>query len=156
MLGRRLLVLVAVLLGLAAVTTSLAPREGTRSSDDSAGETRPDPSKAELEPRDTGRRSNVTATDDVPTEPPLMELDALKTRQRVRVPAGQRVRLEVSSLELASVQIGDDGPVQAIDPDSPARFDLLYASPAKLAIRVRGAAGGKARTIGRLEVLPAL
>lgn len=151
MLGRRLLVVVAVLLGLAALTTSLAPRQATRSNSGSG----PQPPQAALEPRRDGRGSNVSATGDIPFEPSLMKLSAQRTRQRVEIPAGERVRLAISSTELGSVQIGVDGPVEAIDPDSPARFDLLYASPAQLAIRVRDAASGRPRTIGRLEVVPA-
>lgn len=84
-----------------------------------------------------------------------MELDAQDTRQRVAVRAGQRVRLEIRSTGLESAQIGVDGPVEAIDPDSPARFDLLYEAPARLAIRVSDPAGEAARTIGRLDVLAA-
>jgi hypothetical protein len=83
-----------------------------------------------------------------------MTLDAQRTRQRVEVQAGRRVRLEIRSLQTGSAQIGEDGPIEAIDPDSPARFDLLYASPTRLAIRVRDGAGGPPRTIGRLGVVP--
>jgi hypothetical protein len=147
-LGRRLLVLAAVLLGLAAVTTSLAPRQAT-TSDQSARQ------PAQLEPRSTDRPSNVDATDDVPSEPPLMTLEARRSRQRVEVETGERVRLAISSAELGSVQIGADGPIEAIDPDSPARFDLLYETPAQLEIVVRDAANDAPRSIGRLDVISA-
>lgn len=143
--------LVAVLLGLAAVTTSLAPREGSRSTTGSV----PPPSSPQLEPR-ADRGANVPASEDVPSEPPLMTLDAQRTRQRVEVGAGRRARLAITSQDPGSVQIGTDGPIEPVDPDSPARFDLLYDSPTELAIFVRDAAdaaGGPPRVIGRLEVL---
>jgi len=154
-LGRRLLVIVAVLLGLAAVTASLAPPQASRSTVESSARSGPGTSQPELEPRVSNGRSTVKTTADVPFEPSLTELDAQRSRQRVEVQAGRRVRLSIKSRGLGSVQIGADGPIEAIDPDSPARFDLLYESPRELAIRVRDGAGGPARAIGRLTVVPA-
>ena len=152
MLGRRLLVLAAVLLGLAAVTTSLAPRERLQSSARPSGGA-PQP---ELEPRDAREGgSNVSASTDIPSEPDVMELRAQRSKQRVEVEADKRVRLSVSSTEPGSVQVGTDGPVETMDPVSPARFDLLYESPRVLQIVVRDASGGNARTIGRLRVVAA-
>lgn len=140
-----------MLVGLAAVTTSVAPRETTRPSADSGVA----PVEPALESR-AGAPANVHTTADVPSEPPLLTLDARRTRQRVRVRTGERVRLAIRSPgALASVQVGPDGPIEAIDPVSPARFDLLYESPRTLPIRVRDAAGQGSRVIGRLEVAAA-
>ena len=145
-----------MLLGLAAVTTSLTSRQaGPSPAGSSRGSDAPSSPRAELEPRTAGRGSNVSATEDVPFEPSVMNLDAARSRQRVEVRAGQRVRLEIRSSELGSAQIGSDGPIEAVNPDTPARFDLLYESPAELAILVTDAKGGAPRTIGRLDVLAA-
>ena len=151
MYGRRLLILVAVVVGLSAVAASVAPREATVDREPAA--VSPDtaaPGEAELEPR-SAPEADVSEVTDVPSEPPLSKLDAGARRQVVEVRSGQRARLSVSADELVSVQIGTDGPIESIDPDAPARFDLLYEVPMRLAIR-RLDTG---RAIGELRVVPA-
>ncbi|MDP9383861.1 MAG: hypothetical protein M3P50_01260, partial [Actinomycetota bacterium] len=98
------------------------------------------------EPELSGREPAVEA--DVPGEPPLRRLDAGESRQEVRARVGERIRLAISSDEPATVQVGVDGPIEAIDPDAPARFSLLYDAEAELPIRVLESG----RTIGVLRV----
>lgn len=151
--GRRVLILVAVLLGSTAVGASIAQRDLGSSPTPSARE----PGGARVEPQlePQAGEGTVTTAQDVPDEPRLNTLDARRSGQKVQVQAGRRVRLAIRSPRLGSVQVGDGGPVEPIDPDAPARFDLLYETPMRLAIRVRDADGAPARTIGRLVVAPA-
>lgn len=152
MLVRRLLVFAALLVGLAILAASVAPRE-TRTGAGPSGTAVPAPPSAAGvpdEPELSGRE-DVAGAGGVPGEPPLRRLDAGASDQAVRARVGERVRLEISSAELATVQVGEDGPVEAIDPDAPARFSLLYDQAAELPIRVLESG----RTIGVLRILDA-
>jgi hypothetical protein len=148
---RRLLILVVLLAALTGLAASVAPRKAS----DAPGPPPPvtataNPGEPRLGPRDAPAH-DVAEVTDIPSEPPLRQLDAGGTRQVVEVEAGQRARLSVSGDDLVSVQIGVDGPIESVDPDSPARFDLLYTTPMRLAIR-RLDTG---RLIGELRVIPA-
>lgn len=151
MLGRRLLILVAVLLGLTGLAALAAPRDGAfeRSvrpvpSPTAAASPGADP---EAEPRPAPEGET-----DVPGEPPLRRLEADGSDQVVEAKVGQRVRLAISADETATVQVGTDGRIEAIDPDSPARYDLLFTSPAREEIRVLGDDLRPLRTIGVVRV----
>lgn len=152
MLVRRLLVFAALLLGLAVLAASVAPRETPRGSGPSGTAVPAPPSAAGVpdEPELSGRE-DAAGAGGVPGEPPLRRLDAGASGQEVRARVGERVRLAISSDGLATVQVGEDGPVEAIDPDAPARFSLLYDQAAELPIRVLESG----RTIGVLRILDA-
>ena len=156
MLGRRLLILVAVLMGLTALAASVAPRDGdfrrtvTSSQPPQATPTAPPagPSNPEAEAGPAPEEPT-----DIPGEPPVSHLDADGDSRTVSARTGERIRLEVATDELATVQIGDDGPIQAADPDAPARFDLLYDEPGREEVRVLGDEPGQPpRTVGVLRV----
>ncbi len=151
MLARRLLIFVAVLMGVAALTAAVAPRPPRVPT--------PPPVDQRAEPTPTvadeaGPAAAASPEPDVPGEPPLRRLAADTTRQRIEVAAGDRVRLSVSSRTSAIVQIGDEGPLEPVDPDAPARFDLLYEHPINIPILVR-APDAETRTIGELRVVRA-
>lgn len=151
-LARRLLIFAALLLGLGVLAASVAPRD-TRTAAEPSGAAAPTaPSSAGVpdEPELSGRE-DAAGGDDVPGEPPLRRLDAGASRQELRARVGERVRLAIFSDELATVQVGDDGPIEPIDPDAPARFSLLYDDAVELPIRVLESG----RTIGVLRIVEA-
>ena len=120
MLGRRFLLLVAVLMGLTALAASVAPRE----------------------PIDRDGRGTAT-----PTATPTLsaagggDLQTVSKRlntaegvTRVVVDEGDLVALEVSGSEVDSVTLLDE--VVPIDPDSPAVFELLADEPGEYPIEL--------------------
>jgi hypothetical protein len=110
MLGRRFLLLVAVLMGLTALAASVAPREQLV--------------------RDRERRA---ATPTPTPSPPAAPAGAMRTIERtistsepprrVIVREGQLVRLTVTGSELDSVMLLSE--IEPIEADSPALFELL-------------------------------
>jgi hypothetical protein len=149
-----MLILVGVLLGVALASAAIAPRDGGRDEPSSVtpfpGATPTPTPRPEAEPR-RAPTGTVTSVQDVPGEPPLTQLDAGAADQAVQVEAGRRVRLAISSDETTSVQVGEDGPIEAIDPAAPARFDLSYERP--MTVPIRDVDSG--RTIGELQVVAA-
>jgi hypothetical protein len=111
MLGRRFLLLVAVLMGLTALAASIAPRE----------------------PLVRDRRS-ATAT---PTPTGAAEANAVRTVEktisadaghaRVVVREGELVRLTVDATEIDNVSVMDK--ILPVEADSPAVFELLADPP---------------------------
>jgi hypothetical protein len=108
MLVRRLLLLAAVLMLLAALAAGLAPR-------DPAGETAAAPVTSL--PKGTDVDAEISAT-------------AGSRERRVVVHRGDVLRLEVSGDELDSVLIEQLDRMEAIEPSTPARFELLVDAPA--------------------------
>ena len=145
MLGRRLLVLVAVLIGLTALAASVAPRDLQPRPEGVAAPSSQAPLPAE--PEAEGRDPVMVAG-----EPPVQPVDAARDDQVVEAEVGERIRIEVRGDELSSVQIGEDGPVEPIDPVAPARFDLLYTEPIRLPIRIVSPDPSAPRTIGEVRV----
>ncbi len=117
MLGRRFLLLVAVLMGLTALAASVAPRE----------------------PADRGNAGS-TATPTAPAgeakhlENVSKRLNTAEGVTRVVVDEGDLVDLEVSGSELDTVSLLDE--IVAIDPDSPAIFQLLADEPGEYPIEL--------------------
>ena len=108
MLVRRLLLLAAVLMLLAALAAGLAPR-------DPAGETAAAPVTSL--PKGTDVEEEISAT-------------AGSRERRVVVHRGDVLRLEVSGDTLDSVLIEQLDRMEAIEPSTPARFELLVDAPA--------------------------
>jgi hypothetical protein len=139
-LGRRLLVLFAVLLGLTALVTSLAPRPtitrpGIVSPSPSATAT-PSPEPA----RTDSRRIEQT-----------ISADAGHARARIRARVGDVLALTVKGDVLDGVEIEDAGKVEPIEPGSPARFEFLLDRRGELRIDLVDAE----RLIGLVQVSPA-
>src|SRR4051794_19880148 len=127
MIGRRLLVLLAVLLGLTALAAGIAPRQ------------------AATPPAAEAPRASTAA----PVERPLhrtIDADA-PGRRRIVVDRGRLVRLTVKGDVVDSVQL-DDLDVQPIDPSSPALFEWLADAPGRYPITLLDAG----RRLGVLEV----
>ena len=107
MVARRLLLLAAVLMLLAVLAAGLAPQ---RASDDA-----PPP------------RSSLPSGSRVVEE---ISADAGSESRNVMVRRGDVLRLEVSGNELDSVLIERLDRIEAIEPTTPARFELLIDAPA--------------------------
>jgi hypothetical protein len=137
MLGRRLLVLMAVLLGLTALATSLAPRPGVSG----RGSATPAPApSAESRPAGGAEPSRVverTLVADPGARPAV-----------VLAHVGDTVRLMVKGDILDSVELEGFDEIEPVEPGSPARFELLADEPGTHALRLIDAD----RQIGRLEI----
>ncbi len=127
MIGRRLLIALAVLIAVTALAAGVAP-EPKPSSDDAA------------------QASPPTDTSGMEVERTL-STRARGSDRRIKATVGDTVRLTVEGDEVDSVELGELE-VEAIDPDSPALFELLADEPASYPIRLLDAD----RTIGTLEI----
>jgi hypothetical protein len=133
-LGRRLVILVAVLMGLTALAASVAPppdrpRRGASSPSPSPT---PDPSTAP-----TGAPREVALVLDQGVEPPV-----------VHAVSGDSIQLDVKAETVDSVVIDGLDAVAAVAPDSPAHFELFADAPGRYPIRLLD--GGV--TLGRLVI----
>lgn len=132
MLARRMLVILAVLLGLTALAAGIAPprpvvREG-------GARTTPSPTApAEAMASRTFERT--------------ISADVGEDRQRIVARTGDTLVLTVESSGIDSVRIGDLA-TRAVEPDSPARFELLADDPGSHPIELLESD----RRIGTLEV----
>ena len=113
MLGRRFLILVAVLMGMTALAASLAPRQPVSQQE---RESTPTPAPA-------GTPTLVTV------EKQLTTADA-----NVTVEQGDLVELTISGPESDSVMLLDR--MDTIHPDSPARFSILADEPGEYPIEL--------------------
>jgi hypothetical protein len=128
MVARRLLIVLAVLLGLTALAAGVAPRERL-SNDSGSTPVTPAPTREAA----TGRVQKT--------------LDAGAMGQRVVARVGQMVILTVRSDTLETVSLAEVG-VRTAEPDSPARFELLADVPGTYALD----ALESERQIGVLEI----
>jgi hypothetical protein len=115
MLGRRFLLLVAVLMGLTALAASVAPRDpALRGTESERRQATPTPPPAELDaPAATSTVERTISADGGP--------------RRVVVTEGDLVELEVTSSHLDSVMLMDE--IEPVEPRSGARFHLLADRP---------------------------
>ena len=107
MLARRLLLLIAILMGLTALAAGLAP---------------PPPREPPMP------RSPTVAPpfDESPSTPVDLSVDASAPgAQSVAANAGELVHLTVTSDDLATIELENLGLVEPVAADSPAEFDLL-------------------------------
>jgi len=128
MLGRRFLILVAVLMGLTALAASVAPRQPV--------------------PREQGAEPTRTpSTAGSPTFATIeKELSTTDARARVAVREGDLLLLTVSGPETDSVLLLDR--MDSIHPASPARFSLVARVPGEYPIELVAAE----RQVGTLVV----
>jgi hypothetical protein len=127
MLGRRFLILVAVLMGLTALAASLAPQPVERR----------ERSEQTPTPAPEGSPGFVTVEEEISTSDP---------RARVTVSEGDLLQLTVSGPERDSVMLL--GRMDTLDPTSPARFSVLASEAGEYPIELVGAE----RQIGTLVV----
>src|SRR5215210_1454768 len=111
MLGRRLLVLMAVLLGLTALAAALAPRPTVAPQRGGATAT-PTPAPSAT--------ADGTAASRVVTR--TVKADAGARPTRVRARAGDTIRLSVSGDVLDAVELKGLDEIEPVEPGSPARF----------------------------------
>ena len=109
MLGRRFLILVAVLMGLTALAASFAPRQPA---------TREDRETASPTPAPAGSPTVVTVHKSVNTD---------ESRSVVTVREGDLVELTVQGEDRGAVSVLDR--IDAIDPTTPARFSFVAGEP---------------------------
>jgi hypothetical protein len=109
MLGRRFLILVAVLMGLTALAASVAPRQPVTPEERRTATPTPTP---EGSPTLTTVEKSLTTADG---------------EARITVREGQLVELTVSGSERDSVSVL--GRIDSVDPTTPARFSLLADEP---------------------------
>ena len=142
MLGRRLLVVFAVLLGLTALVTSLAPRPTARPDGTGAGAVTAAPSAsptASPQSPKSSRRIERTISADVG-----------RPRARVRARAGDVLALTVRGDVLDGVEIAGLGKLEPVEPGSPARFEMLLDTPGEYRVSL---VDGK-RAVGLIQVAP--
>lgn len=133
MLGRRFLLVVAVLMGLTALAATLAPRDPAVRSERREAT----PASSESAPA-AGRATTPTVEREISADK--------EGPQRVVVETGDIVELEVASSELDSVVFM--GRIEPVTPDSNARFNVLADRPGKHYIELLA----ERRTVGVLEV----
>jgi hypothetical protein len=109
MLVRRLLLLAAVLMLLSAVAASLVPRDLT------GGDDEPVTGRGDLP-------SGDTIVEEIPAE--------AGTDSRIAVSRGDTLQLEVSGNTLDAVLLERLDRIDAIEPTTPARFNLVIDAPA--------------------------
>ena len=117
MLGRRFLILVAVLMGMTALAATVAPRQTATPRDQREAAT--------STPAPAGSPTFVTVEEQIST----LDGDA-----RVSVREGDVVQLTISGPERDSVLLLNR--MDTIDPDSPARFSLLAGPPGRYPIEL--------------------
>ena len=136
---RRALLLFAIVLGLAAIATSVSrpPERGERAEEPPASTPVASP-----RPRSSAPREIVFApADKPPTE---------------RLEAGRPATVVVEVAEPGQVEIEGLGLSGFSQPLTPVRFDVLANREGSHRIRFRRAGTDEARTTGTLEVLPAI
>jgi hypothetical protein len=131
MLGRRFLLVVAVLMGLTALAASVAPRERTVRDESRAGR-EPTPTTS------AGARTLETIR---------LEISADETGQRVVVSKGDVLALEVTASGLEAVRML--GEIDAATPNTAARFHIVADRAGEYPIEL---VGSSERQIGTLVV----
>jgi hypothetical protein len=140
MFGRRLVILVAVLMGLTALAASLAPPPQTARRDASPTPT-PSPSPTPARPAAAAPRV-VTGR---------IEIGPAGSRlARGRARAGDTVMLEVSGDVVDAVTVDDLPVIEPIAPDSPAQLQISTDAAGSFPVRLLD----QRREIGVLEVAP--
>ena len=139
MLGRRLLVVFAVLLGLTALATALAPRPTVR--DGARVQPSPTPTATPAPERSETMSRRIERT---------ISANAGRKRARVRVRVGDVLMLTVDGDVYDGVEISALGKLEPIEPGSPARFEMLLEEAGELRV---GLVDAK-RFIGLVEVAP--
>ena len=136
MLGRRLLVLMAVLLGFTALAAALAPRPTVAPPRGSASAS-PSPEPSTSSPAGASRVIDRTVDANAGARP-----------ARVRARAGDTIRLAVRGDVLDAVELKGLDEIEPVEPGSPARFEFLADAPGEFAIVLQAAD----RRVGLLDV----
>ncbi len=137
---RRALLLFAIVLGLAAIAASVSrPPAGDET--DTA---------AESPPRE---RSTPTARPSPGPGPPAdIAFEADLQPETRTVPTGRAATVTITAYEPGQVEIERLGLTAPVEPNGPARFDLLAGSPDRYAVTFTPVDTGERRKIGVIEV----
>ena len=137
MLGRRLLVLMAVLLGLTALATALAPRPTvTPQRGDASRSPTAEPS-ASAPPQTASRVITQTVDANAGVRP-----------AHLRARTGDTIRLAVRGDVLDAVEVQGLDEIEPVEPGSPARFEFLAEAAGEHAIVLQEAD----RRVGLLDI----
>ena len=123
MLGRRLLVVFAVLLGLTALATSLAPRPASATA--LACSPTPTPTATPAPERSETASRRIERT---------ISANPGRKRSALRVRVGDVLALTVNGDVLDGVEIADLGKLEPIEPGAPARFEMLLETAGELRV----------------------
>jgi plastocyanin len=140
MLGRRLLVLMAVLLGLTALAAALAPRPTVVPE---RGSVTPSPTATPSPPAEGAAGSHVVTR--------TVDADMGAKPARVRARAGDTIRLSVRGDVLDAVELKGLDEIEPVEPGSPARFEFRAEAPGEHPIVLLEAD----RRVGLLAIRPA-
>jgi hypothetical protein len=143
MRGRRLLLVVAVLMGLTALAASIVPRDPGRLDPRSpAPQTSPTRTPPKPEPAGGGKVTTVKAV--------FSTTERKRAPKRVVAEVGDLVEVRVGGDVVDSVSVEGLTDVVPIDPDSPAEMQLLADEPGVYPVSLLGAE----RLVGRLDIRP--
>jgi hypothetical protein len=133
--ARRLILVMLVLLVLSSILAALIPVDRNQARNGSTSSV----TTTTVAPLPTGKLLHRTIATDDPTP------------KRIKLNLGDQLELTVTSAKLADqVEIPAFGELENVDPNLPARFDLLALEPGSFAVRLVEAK----RVIGRIEVAP--
>jgi hypothetical protein len=135
MLGRRFLLIVAVLMGLTALAASVAPRDPSLRGTPAERRQAATPTPAPADPVPAGEAAVV-----------MRRISTAGEADRVIVRQGAQLELHVSGTEIDSVVLLDE--VEPVEPDSAARFHILADEPGEYPIELLDAE----RRVGTLVV----
>jgi hypothetical protein len=140
---RRALLLFALVLGLAALATSVSRPRGER--------------KRETPPPPAQPRAPEASPSPAPGRPARLTFSAKRRRpESRRLLAGRAAIVTVKVSEPGQVELEGLGVSAPAEPLTPARFDVLADEPARHAVRFTPAsAGGESRLVGFLRVVRA-
>jgi hypothetical protein len=139
MLGRRLLLIMAVLLGLTALTTALAPRPRPTGGPTATATPAPQTTPVAPTPPAPARSAVVERT---------IDASAGARNPRLRVRTGDIVRLVVRGDVLDAVALEGLDEIEPVEPGSPARFEFVAEARGDHAIVLLDAD----RRVGLLEI----
>jgi len=144
---RRALLLFAIVLGLAAVVSSLA---NPRTSEDRAAD----------EPARTAPEANPSSGSTATAQPAAGQTAVIrfavgKPRKTETVRAETAATVEASVEEPGEVRIDGLGLITQATPLTPARFDVLSTRPGRYPVRFRAVPDSESRLLGFLQVVPA-
>jgi hypothetical protein len=133
--ARRLIMVMLVLLELSSILAALVPVERNRPGDDSSSSTTTTTRAPAPVPSGELVRRTIAADDPTP--------------ERIKLGLGDQLELTVTTAKLPDqVEIPAFGQLDDVDPDFPARFDLLALEPGSFAVRLVDAG----RVVARIEV----
>jgi hypothetical protein len=129
------MLLFAIVLGLAALATSVS---------------RPRDARSPIRPPATDAPSAPTSR--AGRAPVRLAFDTSRPRRRLRLGTGRAAAVLVRAETAGLVELVELGLSATADPLTPARFDVLAADPMRVAVRFTPAGAGDSKVVGTLSV----